>query len=62
MFTPKLSSVTVAANRKDRRLGALAHHGANDAEYSICLVLTSDTLAMIAPMGDPASHMLGIMN
>ena len=35
MFTPKLSSVTVAENKNDRRLGSLAHIGAKDAEYSI---------------------------
>ena len=35
MFTPKLSSVTVAENKNDRRLGSLAHMGAKDAEYSI---------------------------
>ena len=28
----------------------------------LSLPLGSDTLAMIAPMGEPASHMLGIMN
>ena len=36
--------------------------GANDAEYSIWRVFTSDTLATIDAMGLPASHMFGIMN
>ena len=62
MFTPKLSSVTVAENKNDRRLGSLAHIGAKDAEYSIWRVFTSDTLAMMEARGLPASHMLGIMN
>ena len=35
MFTPKLSSVTVAENKNESRLRSLAHMGAKDAEYSI---------------------------
>ena len=62
VLTPKLSSVTVAANKKERRLETPSHHGANAAEYSIWRVLTNETLAMMDAMGDPASHMFGIMN
>ena len=62
MFTPKLSSVTVAANRNAKRLDAPSTQGAKAVEYSIWRVLTNDTLAIIEAIGDPASHMLGIMN
>ena len=62
VLTPKLSSVTVAANRKDNGLETPWQRGANEAEYRTWRVFTSETLAMIEATGDPASHILGIMN
>ena len=52
----------MAANRNARRFFTRSQREANEAEYSIWRVFTSDTLAMMDASGEPASHMFGIMN
>ncbi len=62
IFTPKLSSVMVAAKKNESGRGTSLTHDVMDVEYRMWRMFTSDTLATIEATGEAASHMLGIMN
>ncbi len=62
MFTPNVSSVTVAANSALRGLATGAMAGAKAAEYRSCLMLTREIDAPMDQGPWPASHRLGSMN